>query len=155
MTKSVFIEPTDQKIVRALMLNSRIPFLELARDIGISGAAVHQRVQKLTESGIIQGFETRVNPGKMGYQTCAFAGIAINLVSSTTHENVFRKIMEVPEIVECHHVSGKYSLLVKIYARSNEHLKQILIEKIQSVPEIVATETFVSLEEGFTRQIPV
>ena len=66
----------------------------------------------------------------------------------------FKKIKQIPEIVECHHISGKYSLLIKVYTRNNEHLKKIIVEQIQSIPEISFTETFISLEEGFDRQLP-
>ena len=86
-----------------------------------------------------------------GYLTCAFIGIQINLTTTRTHEEVFEKIKQIPEIVECHHITGKYSLLAKIYTRNNEHLKQIIVDKIQSIPEITFTETFISLEEGFMR----
>ncbi|MEZ5197622.1 MAG: Lrp/AsnC ligand binding domain-containing protein [Bacteroidales bacterium] len=92
---------------------------------------------------------------RLGYRTCAFIGIRVNLTKQTTHQEVFQRIMEIPEIVECHHITGKYSLLVKIYTRDNEHLKQILVEKIQSILEITSTETFIALEEGFSRQLPV
>ena len=85
--------------------------------------------------------------------TCAFIGIQVNLTSTSTHDEVFRKIKQIREIVECHHVSGKYSLLVKVYTRSNEHLKKVIVEQIQSIPEITFTETFISLEEGFDRQL--
>lgn len=91
----------------------------------------------------------------MGYMTCAFIGIQVNLTSTSTHDEVFKKIRQIPEIVECHHISGKYSLLIKIYTHNNEHLKKIIVEQIQSIPEISFTETFISLEEGFDRQLPV
>ncbi len=103
----------------------------------------------------ITGSQFTVDPKGIGYHTCAFVGIQVNLVKETTHQEVFQKISEIPEIVECHHITGKYSLLVKIFTHSNEHLKKILVEKIQSVREITSTETFISLEEGFTRQLPV
>ena len=92
---------------------------------------------------------------RSGYSTCAFIGIQVNLVSTRTHDEVFKKIMQIPEIVECHHISGKYSLLAKIYTKDNEHLKDIIVENIQVISEIIATETFISLQEGFTRQLPV
>jgi Lrp/AsnC family transcriptional regulator for asnA, asnC and gidA len=91
----------------------------------------------------------------MGYLTCAFIGIQVNLTSTSTHNEVFNKIRKIPEIVECHHISGKYSLLIKIITRNNEHLKQIIVEQIQSIPEISFTETFISLQEGFSRQLPI
>ena len=91
----------------------------------------------------------------MGYFTCAYIGLQINLNSSNSHEDVFNKIKGIPEIVECHHITGKYSLLIKVYSRNNEHLKQIITNKIQSIYEITTTETYLSLEEGFIRHLPI
>ena len=132
-----------------------MPFLEVARICGISGAAVHQRVQKLMDAGIIKGSQFNLNPKGLGYQTCAFIGIQINLSVHSTHEEVFAKISKIPEIVECHHISGKYSLFVKVFTKNNEHLKKVIVEQIQSIVEVTSTETFISLEEGFTRNLPV
>lgn len=149
------IDSLDRKILKILLENARTPYLEIARECGVSGAAIHQRIQKMEQAGIIEGTTLRLSPGALGYLTCAFIGIQINLTTTRTHQEVFEKVMQVPEIVECHHITGKYSLLAKIYARNNEHLKQIIVEKIQSIPEIVFTETFISLEEGFIRPISV
>lgn len=149
------LDSLDKRILKILMQNARIPFLEVARQCGVSGAAVHQRVQKMIDEGVIAGSSVNVNPSKVNYLTCAFVGIQVNLTHESTHENVFRKITEIPEIVECHHITGKYSLLVKIFTRNNEHLKKILVEKVQSIIEITSTETFISLEQGFQRQLPI
>ncbi|HPD64624.1 MAG TPA: Lrp/AsnC ligand binding domain-containing protein [Bacteroidia bacterium] len=146
---------TDVKILNLLMKDARMPFTQIAKKCRISGAAVHQRFQKLRQTGIISGSTVTISPKSMGYMTCAFIGIQVNLTTSTTHDQVFQKISEIAEIVECHHITGKYSLLVKIFAKNNEHLKKIIVEKIQSVPEIISTETFISLEEGFIRALPV
>jgi len=149
------IDLIDSKILMMLLKDARTPYLKIARKCNVSGAAVHQRVQRLKDAGMISGSSINLNPKAMGYITCAFIGIQVNLLSTTTHQEVFQKIKEIPEIVECHHITGKYSLLLKILAKSNEHLKNIIVEKIQSVPEIVSTETFISLEEGFTRLLPI
>ncbi|MGM0565961.1 MAG: Lrp/AsnC ligand binding domain-containing protein [Bacteroidota bacterium] len=144
----------DRKILNILMKNARAPFVEVAKQCQVSGAAIHQRVRRLMASGVITGSQYTVNPKKLDYHTCAFIGMQVNLVSTRTHNEVFEKIKQIPEIVECHHISGKYSLLAKIYTRDNEGLKDVIVEKIQVIPEIIATETFISLEEGFTRQLP-
>jgi len=144
----------DRKILNILMKNARAPFVEVAKQCQVSGAAIHQRVRRLMASGVITGSQYTVNPKKLNYHTCAFIGMQVNLISTTTHNEVFEKIKQIPEIVECHHISGKYSLLAKIYTRDNEGLKDVIVEKIQVIPEIIATETFISLEEGFTRQLP-
>lgn len=149
------LDSLDRRILSLLIEDARTPFVEIARRCNVSGAAIHQRVAKMQEAGLISGAHFKLSPKAMGYQTCAFIGIQVNLVSNSTHNRVYQQIMEIPEIVECHHISGKYSLLVKIYTHNNEHLKQIIIEKIQSIPEITFTETFISLEAGFERSLPV
>lgn len=149
------IDTLDRRILALLIRDARTPFVEIARKCKVSGAAVHQRVSKMMEAGLIAGAHFKLSPQAMGYMTCAFIGIQVNLTSTSTHEEVFAKISCIPEIVECHHISGKYSLLVKIYTHNNEHLKKIIVEKIQSIPEITFTETFISLEAGFERSLPV
>ncbi|MFU8844396.1 MAG: Lrp/AsnC family transcriptional regulator [Bacteroidales bacterium] len=149
------LDSLDKRILTILTADARIPFLEVGRRCNVSGAAVHQRVSRMTEEGVIKGSQFTLSPKGVGFLTCAFVGIQVNLTTATTHQEVFQKISGIPEIVECHHITGKYSLLVKIYARDNEHLKKILVEKIQSILEVTSTETFISLEEGFERQIPV
>jgi len=155
MNTSFQIDNLDRKILDLITLDARIPFLEVARKCNISGAAVHQRINKLMNAGIISGSGFNLSPKGLGYNTCAFIGLQVSLVSTTTHDEVFSRINEIPEIVECHHITGKYSLLLKIFAKSNEHLKNVVVERIQSIPEIISTETFISLEEGFTRTLPV
>ncbi len=155
MAHTHHLDSLDRRILKLLTANARTPYLEIARQCGVSGAAIHQRIQRMEEEGIITGSQLMVSPKKTGYSTCAFIGIQVNLTHDKTHEEVFRKITEIPEIVECHHITGKYSLLVKIFTRSNEHLKQILVERIQSILEITSTETFISLEEGFVRPLRV
>jgi Lrp/AsnC family transcriptional regulator, regulator for asnA, asnC and gidA len=153
--KNYQIDSLDKQIISQLLKNARTPYLEIARNCGVSGALIHQRIQRLEDAKIIKASELILNPKALGLQTCAFIGIQINLTSTRTHDEVFQKIMDIEEIVECHHISGKYSLLAKVYTRDNEHLKNVIIEKIQSIPEITSTETLVSLEEGFIRPVGV
>jgi len=153
MIHNFHLDSLDKKIINFLNEDARMPFVEVARRCKVSGAAIHQRVAKMEEAGVISGSSLRLNPKGMGYQTCAFIGIQVNLTSTSTHDEVFRKIQKIPEIVECHHISGKYSLLVKLFTRNNEHLKQVIVEQIQSIPEITFTETFISLETGFEREL--
>jgi Lrp/AsnC family transcriptional regulator for asnA, asnC and gidA len=149
------IDPTDKKILDILLENARTPISLLSRKLKISGAAVHQRLKKLTDAGVITGSKYCVSPAGLGYQTLAFVGIQVNLTTDQTHNEIFNKIVDIPEVVECHSITGKYSYLLKIYAKSNENLKKILVEKIQSILEVTSTETFLSLEEGFNRELPI
>lgn len=145
------IDDLDKKILSLIVQNARTPFLEVARECGVSGAAIHQRIQRLTSLGIIKGSEFTLNPTKMGYHTCAYIGIFLE--NASYFNPVVLKLMEIPQVVECHYTTGKYAMFIKIYAMSNEHLKQILHNKIQSIDGVSSTETIISLEEMFKRQI--
>jgi Lrp/AsnC family transcriptional regulator, regulator for asnA, asnC and gidA len=155
MPDSFHLDTLDRRIIEQLMKDARMPYVEVARICKVTHSAVHQRIRKMKEAGIISGSQLVFNPRSMGYLTCAFIGIQVNLTSTSTHNAVFERIRRIPEIVECHHISGKYSLLAKVITRNNEHLKQVIVEQIQAIPEVSFTETFISLEEGFSRQIPV
>jgi len=155
MKTNLQIDRIDKNVLALLLDNARISFLDIARKCNVSGAAIHQRIQKLKDKKIIKGYYCSLDSKSLGYFTCAYIGLQINLNSDSSHEDVFNKIKEIPEIVECHHITGKYSLLIKVYSKNNEHLKQIIINKIQSIYEITTTETFISLEEGFTRHLPI
>ncbi|MDD7724276.1 MAG: Lrp/AsnC ligand binding domain-containing protein [Bacteroidales bacterium] len=145
------IDALDKKILKLIMGNARIAFLEVARMCGVSGAAIHQRVQRLMNIGVIKGSEFVLSPTKIGYQTCAFIGVFLKEAGS--FNQVVAAMDKIPEIVECHYTTGRYAIFIKIYARSNEHMKHILSDCIQQIPGIASTETIISLEETFKRQI--
>lgn len=145
------LDDLDKKILSLIVENARTPFLEVARECGVSGAAIHQRVQRLTSIGVITGSEFTLNPTKVGYHTCAFIGIFLK--DASYFDNVVCKMEAIPQVVECHYTTGKYAIFIKIYAKNNKHLKHILHDKLQTIEGISATETIVSLEESFKRQI--
>ena len=142
----------DRKILEMLTENARVPFLEIARECNVSGAAVHQRIQKLTASGVINGFESLINPAAMGYETCAYVGFFLNEPSN--YGTVVEQLRQIPEVVECHYTTGKYDLLVKLYARNNAHMLQIIRESFQTIGA-GRTETLISFKEEFRRQVPI
>jgi Lrp/AsnC family transcriptional regulator for asnA, asnC and gidA len=153
MADNLQIDNLDRKILDIITKNARIPYLEVARECGVSGAAIHQRVQRLIKIGVIRGSEFKVDPVLVGFKTCAYIGIFLE------HPGHFRDVVnnfkDIPEIIECHYTTGNYSLFIKVYTKDNEHLKDILTEKIQNIAGIVRTETLISLEESINRQIPV
>lgn len=153
MADNLQIDSLDRKILDIITKNARIPYLEVARECGVSGAAIHQRVQRLIKIGVIKGSEFKVDPVLVGFKTCAYIGIFLE------HPGHFREVVNnlknIPEIIECHYTTGNYSLFIKVYTKDNEHLKDILTEKIQNIAGIVRTETLISLEESINRQIPV
>ncbi len=152
MAESLQIDSLDKKIIKMITKNARIPYLEVARECNVSGAAIHQRIQKLTKLGVITGSKFTIEPKKIGYKTCAYMGIFLEQAS--LYNNVLEELKKIPEITQCHFTTGNYSIFIKIFARDNEHLKSVLSDKIQLISGIARTETFISLEEGFNRSIP-
>jgi len=151
--EKIQVDAVDQKILSYLVKNARMPFLEIARECGISGAAIHQRVKKMEEAGIIAGSRMVVKPKALGYDVCAFVGVQFSMANQ--YEGVVEALINIPEVVECHFITGGYALLLKIYCRDNEHLMEVLVNTIQNIPGILNTETFISLDQAFERQVYV
>lgn len=147
------IDSLDKRILNILVKDARTPFLEIARECGVSGAAIHQRIKRLEMHGVIKGSEFIVEPLKLGLSTCAYMGIFLEKASM--YEGVVKKIQEISEIVECNYTTGKYAIFIKLYAKDNNHLREILTNKLQKIEGITGTETFISLEERFKRQVLV
>lgn len=145
------IDKIDKKILSFLVKNARMPFLEIARQCGVSGAAIHQRVKKMESMNIITGSRLLVKPKTLGLNVCAFVGVSIS--DTDSYEEVIQQISQIPEVVECHFVTGKYALLLKIYCTNHEHLMKILIERIQTIPSVKLTDTLISLNQAIERQI--
>jgi len=149
------LDNIDKLILSYLLKDAKMSYNLLAQKIGISNAAVYKRVERMKVNKIIVGSTINIDLKKLGYYTCAFIGIQVLLTKLHSHEEIFKRIKDIPEIIESHHISGKYSLLIKLVARDNEHLKNLIVSKIQSIDGVVSTETFISLEKGFVRSIDV
>ena len=153
MEENIQLDSLDRKILSFITENARIPYLEVARECNVSGAAIHQRIQRLTRLGVIIGSEFILNPKKVGFHTCAYIGVFLQ--TANLYPEVVKKLREIPEITQCHYTTGNYSIFIKVYTRSNEDLKNVLVEKLQSIPGVERTETFISLEAGFNRSVPI
>jgi Lrp/AsnC family transcriptional regulator for asnA, asnC and gidA len=150
---SFLLDEMDQKILCHLVSNARTPFLEIARDCGVSGAVVHQRVKKMEDAGIIVGSQFIIKPEILGYHVCAFIGI--QLTEPGKYHEVANQLSHVSEVVECHYVTGDYAVLIKVFCRDNCHLLSTLAEKIHPIEGITNTHTFLSLDRAFERQVNV
>ena len=147
------LDAIDRRILKYLIANARMPFLEIARECGISGAAIHQRIRKLTDSGVILGSRLIVDPKVMGFDVCAY--INITLKDPQMIKPTVERLKEISEIVECHFVTGGGNILVKLYCVDNEHLMQTIFEGILRIQGVAATETTISLDESFQRQVNI
>lgn len=147
------LDAVDRKILSLLVNDARKPFLEIARECGISGAAIHQRVNKLEAAGVITGSRLLVKPGAIGMGVCAF--VCVSLSETTKYYEVIDALKAIPEVVECHFVTGKYSLLLKVFCKDNDHFIDVLLHHIQRVPYVQETETMIALETAFERQVHI
>ena len=146
------LDELDEKILKMIIADARIAFLEVARVCNVSGAAIHQRIQKLIALGVINGSEYILDNAKIGYETCAYIGIFLK--SPGQFPAVTEALKKVPEVVECHYTTGQYDLFIKIYAKNNRHLLSIIHNKLQPLG-LARTETIISFKEAFKRQIPI
>ena len=147
------IDSLDRKILNIVMHNARSPSKDVAMVCGVSRAAIHQRLQRMIDLNVITGSGYNVNPKILGYATCTYIGV--NLERGAMYNDVVPELEKIPEIVECHFTTGPYTMLIKLYARDNEHLMELLNKKIQMIPGVTGTETLISLDQSIARVIPI
>ncbi len=149
----LIIDGIDKIILRQLMKDARKPILEIARKVGISGAAIHQRLRKLEKSGLLAGSKFVIDPKVLGYRTMAFIGVYLERAANNAR--AVRQLEDIPEVIECHYTTGNWSILIKILCKNNEDLMILLNKKIQAIDGVSRTETFISLQQQIDRQIKI
>ena len=146
------LDGLDKQILKLIAADARIPFLEVARACDVSGAAIHQRIQKLTNMGVLNGSQFIIEPEKLGYETCAFIGL--NLKNPEDFDTVVAELKQIPEVTECHYTTGNFDMFIKIYAQNNHHLLTIIHDKLQPLG-LSSSQTLISFHSAFDRQLPV
>ena len=146
------IDKLDKQILQLISADARIAFLEVARACGVSGAAIHQRIQKLTSMGVLKGSEFIIDPERIGYETCAYIGL--NLKDPEKFDEVVERLKEIPEVVECHYTTGNFDMFIKIYAYNNHHLLTIIHDRLQSLG-LASSQTLISFHTAISRQLPI
>jgi len=145
------IDGIDKKIIRSLVKDARMPILSIAREVGISGAAIHQRLRKLEKSKLIDGYQMILNPKALGYNTIAFVGVFLD--NSAVLVSVIKRLKEVVEVVETHYTTGDFSIFIKVMCKDNEDLLYLLDTKIKVIKGVSKFETFISLKSHIDRQL--
>ena len=151
--KGLHIDGIDKIILKNLMSDARAPILRIAREVGISGAAIHQRLRKLEKSGLLAGSKFIINPKVLGYKTLAFVGIFLD--SASIYKEAIKRLKEIDEVIESHYTTGNYAIFAKVLCKDNEHLMQVLNKQIQLIKGVARTETFISLDQQIDRQIKI
>lgn len=152
-SKTLQIDGIDKIILNHLIQDARTPILKIARDVGISGAAIHQRLRKLEKSGLLTGSKFVLNAKVLGFKTLAFVGIFLD--NSTRYKEAIKRLKEIPEVTESHYTTGNYGIFIKLLCKDNEHLMQVLNNRIQKINGVARTETFISLDQQIDRQIKI
>lgn len=147
------LDKLNKKILSILAVNGRKAYKEVADECGVSRAAVHQRVLRMRDEGTIIGEGITIDPKAIGYTTCTYVGI--RLERGSMYKDVVKKLIDIPEIVECHFTTGPYTMLVKAYVRDNEQLMILLNDTLQSIDGVVSTETLISLDQSIMRCVPI
>lgn len=147
------IDNLDRKILKIVMQNARIPSKDVAVECGVSRAAIHQRIQRMIDLKVITGSGYYVNPKDLGFFTCTYIGV--NLERGAMYREVVPELRRIPEITECHFTTGPYTMLIKLFARDNDHLMDLLNNKIQNIPGVIGTETLISLDHSIHRHLPI
>lgn len=147
------IDDLDRKILQIITQNARIPFKDVADLCGVSRAAVHQRVQKMFDNGVILGSGYQVNPKMLGYQMSAFVGVILE--KGNMYKDVCKAMESIPEIVEIAYTLGAYSMILRVYAKDDHHLLHLLNDQILGIPGVASTETMTILDRSITRELPI
>ena len=149
---TVKLDKLDKQILQLIAADARTPFLEVARACNVSGAAIHQHIQKLTSLGVLRGSQFLIDPEKIGYETCAYIGL--NLKNPERFDEVVEELRKIPEVTECHYTTGNFDMFIKIYARNNHHLLTIIHDKLQPLG-LSSSQTLISFNSVIDHQLPV
>lgn len=145
------IDNLDRRILNIVLRDARVSSKDIAADCGISRAAVSNRLNRLFDNKIVIGSGCNVDHKRIGLNTCTYIGV--KLQKGSMYRKVVNELEEMPEVVECHFTTGPYSMLIKVYARDNHHLMELLSNDIQQIPGVAGTETLISLEQSINRPI--
>ncbi len=147
------IDELDRRILKIITQNARMPFKDVADACGVSRAAVHQRVQKMFDNGVIVGSAYQIDPKQLGYQLCVYIGLSLE--KGSMYNEVCEELEKIPEVVESQFTLGTYSMLIKLYAKDDKHLLYLLNSRIQSIRGVANTETLTALEQRISRTLPI
>ena len=146
------LDKIDKEIIYMLMDNAKTSLAHISKNVGISTTAVHQRIKKLEQAGVIENSISFLNPRKIGYKVVSYIGVFLEQPSH--YHDAIKALKEVNEIVEAHYTTGNYTIFLKVLCRDNDHLMEIL-NKLQKLKGVTRTETFISLEQSINRQLKV
>ena len=153
MSAKLNLDKLDLQIIEAMMQDAEISYAELGKKLFVSGGTIHVRIKKLQEFNIVKGTKLSVDLKLLGYDITAFVGIYLE--KSSLYDAVAKELMSIPQIVRLNYITGNYSMFIEVICKDIAQLSFVLHDELQKIKGIERTETFISLEEGFNRNVPV
>ena len=137
------LDEVDRRLLALAQVDGRRPYVELAAEVGLSVSAVNERMRRLRARGVVRGVVALLAPRSVGLDVLAFVQV---LLDRPEHEAAFRAgVVATPEVLECHHVTGEWSYLLKVRTRDTGHLEEVLARGIKALPGVVRTQTLIAL----------
>src|SRR4051812_4098884 len=147
----VNLDKLDFQIIQEMMGNAEISYADLGKKLFVSGGTIHVRIKKLEEAGIVKGTKLNVDIKQLGYDVIAFIGIFLE--KSSLYDTVAKELRKIPEIVRLNYTTGNYSMFAEVVCKDISELKFVLHDELQKIKGIERTDTIISLEESFLRDI--
>lgn len=147
------LDKLDFQIIQEMMENAGISYADLGKKLFVSGGTIHVRIKKLEEIGIVKGTKLNVDLKQLGYDVIAFIGIYLE--KSSLYDSVAKELKKLPQIVRLNYTTGNYSMFAEIVCKDIQQLRFVLHDELQKIKGIERTETFISLEESFSRNVLV
>ena len=153
MATKLNLDKLDLQIIHHMMADAGISYADLGKKLFVSGGTIHVRIKKLQDAGIVKGTKLHVDLKKLGHEVIAFLGIYLE--KSSMYDSVAKELLKIPQIVRLNYTTGNYSMFAEIATKDIEELRGVLHDELQKIKGIERTETFISLEESFNRNVKV
>ena len=153
MSTKLNLDKLDFQIIQEMMDSANISYAELGKKLFVSAGTIHVRIKKLQDIGIVKGTKMHVDHKVLGYDVIAFIGIYLE--KSSLYDSVARELKKIPEIVRLNYTTGNYSMFAEVVCKDIQQLRFVLHDELQKIKGIERTETFISLDESFIRNVVV
>jgi Lrp/AsnC family transcriptional regulator for asnA, asnC and gidA len=153
MAGKLNLDKLDLQIIHAMMEDASISYADLGKKLFVSGGTIHVRIKKLQEMGIVKGTRLNVDLKQLGYDITAFVGIYLE--KSSLYDQVAEDLKKIPELIRLNYTTGNYSMFLEVVAKDINQLRFVLHDQLQKIKGIERTETFISLDESFNRNVQV
>ncbi len=153
MSTKLNLDKLDLQIMQEMMNDAGVSYADLGKKLFVSGGTIHVRIKKLQEARIVKGTKLNVDMKQLGYDVIAFIGIYLE--KSSLYDSVAKELKKIPEIVRLNYTTGNYSMFAEIVCKNIQQLRFVLHDELQKIKGIERTETFISLDESFMRDVQV